>query len=497
METDEEDDPSDSELDEGEIQPEQGQIQEPNGINPAPPPEVEGLVMDTTADLPPVPSEGVPPPATASQASQTTIATVHIGVNASVGAGADDNWGTAPPRGVWADTAPQTQPQIHIAVGDAMIDSGILPSETERAAQLAAIAEERQRAIARREREDDDEEGGSDSDESMDEPDHPYWAHFQPDTSVPDEGELAAIQEAPEISGTDHEYWEKQTFEPLDDPEYVPSDVGRITWTVTANHGNGEKPNHEEIMRSPSVLIGGLYWNVKYYPRGNDGTDYMSVYIECSPKPYEENVKERKPATDDQAKEKIPVDDSLSPATTLDSQFEPQREDADDAPPDTAAPTSNGSERERGAIDTSEVPEVDMFSSQVLPPKTNGDAEVEVESEKEAPWSAAAQISCVVYNPDEPRVFASQKSKHQYYNDNPDWGWTRFHGPWSEIHIRRRYQRKPLLQNDTLAFTVYIQVVEDDTKSLWWHPSETQPNCKSSSHRFTPLLLLVRCHKSF
>lgn len=78
-------------------------------------------------------------------------------------------------------------------------------------------------------------------------------------------------------------------------------------------------------------------------------------------------------------------------------------------------------------------------------------------------------------------TFAHQKSKHQYYNHNPDWGWTRFHGPWSDIHCRRRYQRKPLLENDTLAFTVYIQVVQDPTKSLWWHPSESRPSWDSMS----------------
>jgi len=38
-------------------------------------------------------------------------------------------------------------------------------------------------------------------------------------------------------------------------------------------------------MRSPSVLIDGYYWHIKVYPRGNEGTPLMSVYIECSTSP--------------------------------------------------------------------------------------------------------------------------------------------------------------------------------------------------------------------
>ena len=93
-------------------------------------------------------------------------------------------------------------------------------------------------------------------------------------------------------------------------------------------------------------------------------------------------------------------------------------------------------------------------------------------------------------------TYAQQKSKHQYYNDNPDWGWTRFHGPWSDIHCRRRYQRKPLLENDTLGFTVYIQVIQDQTKSLWWHPSESQPTWDSMSLLGLPGLKCREHHSS-
>jgi hypothetical protein len=95
------------------------------------------------------------------------------------------------------------------------------------------------------------------------------------------------------------------------------------------------------------------------------------------------------------------------------------------------------------------------------------------------PWEVAAQISCVIYNPQEPRVNVAQKSSHRYCNENPDWGWTRFHGPWDEIHKRQRFKRQALLRNDTLSFTAYIRIVEDDTRALWWHPPKDKTEWNS------------------
>ena len=230
----------------------------------------------------------------------------------------------------------------------------------------------------------------------MDEGDHPYWAHFKPDTSVPDESEISAIEEGDEPSAVDHEYWERSTFEPLDDPEYLPSDVGRISWFVKENHGTPEKPNREDIMRSPSVLIGGLYWNIKYYPRGNDGTDYMSVYIECSPKPYEEGTKEKEPALQDMVEEKIPVENAASIGQV-------ETGGAGNAVPDIADVAAPGHVNDP---ESSQTPEVDMDASMVLPRKEEKVNDVEV-VENEPPWSVAAQVACVIYNPQEPRWVTS------------------------------------------------------------------------------------------
>ena len=193
------------------------------------------------------------------------------------------------------------------------------------------------------------------------------------------------------------DHWENFFFEELDDPEYIVGEKGRISWTMKRFHGTQEDPNKEKILRSPSVRIGDYDWNIKLFPRGNEGTDHVSVYIEC--RKHQSNGGVDKPETE-------------------------------------ASP--------------------------------NPSAE---KDEEEIPWGIAAQIGCVMYNPNEPRVQVNAKSAHHFYNGNPDWGWVRFHGPWDSIQKRRPLQRQALLRHDTLAFTAYIRTVEDYTGALWWHPS--------------------------
>lgn len=235
------------------------------------------------------------------------------------------------------------------------------------------------------------------------------------------------------------------TYEALEDPEYIPLESGRITWTATPINGTPGNPNRDKIMRSPSVLIGGLYWNIKYYPRGNDGTEHMSVYVECSPSP---------PETSDP-------------------------EEGSDASPngENVASVSNVP---HDAVDTVTISQPGSVSS--APPhiqEVEGtDSEADSDSNS-ARWEAAAQVGCVVYNPNEARVNVFRKSNHQFNPGDADWGWTRFHGPWESIHLRQRNERQALLRNDTLAFCAYIRVVKDDTMNLWWHAPKKGPGWES------------------
>lgn len=210
-------------------------------------------------------------------------------------------------------------------------------------------------------------------------------------------------------------------------------------------------------MRSPSVLIGDYYWNIKYYPRGNEGIELLSVYIECSTSPYEEK------------KCLVPNTIEISGPNSTEQQMPPA--------PITELPTNN---------EALTPPDGPVIVSNAEPTSNMGDDQSTstTTQEEEKPvaatrWEVAAQISCIVYNPNEPRVHAFQKSNHRYQNENPDWGWTRFHGPWDEIHKRQRGQRQALLRNDTLMFTAYIRTIRDETGNLWWHPAKTKPEWNS------------------
>ncbi|KAL9613801.1 MAG: hypothetical protein Q9167_001692 [Letrouitia subvulpina] len=297
----------------------------------------------------------------------------------------------------------------------------------------------------------------SQDDDSSEDEDDEFWADFKEDESAPDGEELRLIEEnRQEVDASKHGHWESLVYEDLEDPEYIPTDSGHIRWTVHPVNGTAESPNKELIMRSPSVSIGGFYWNIKYYPRGNGGTEQMSVYIECYPDPPDQRTVESEVAGATPSEREHTQVTLTGAATTA----EPSQEGSDNS-------LNPSAER----LDAHE-----MTDENQVPPAnpTSDGSEESLES-----WEVAAQIGCVVYNPQEPRVNFFSKSCHRYYIDNPDWGWTRFHGPWKELHKRQRFQRQPLLQNDTLVFTAYIRTVKDETKALWWHAPKDQPSWDS------------------
>lgn len=95
--------------------------------------------------------------------------------------------------------------------------------------------------------------------------------------------------------------------------------------------------------------------------------------------------------------------------------------------------------------------------------------------------AVAAQMSILVYNPEEPRVNEFRADAHQFYQDSPDHGWTRFTSmPWYEIHRRSYAQRQPLLRNDTLAIKAYIRIIDDPTGCLW-AVKEAKKTCETKS----------------
>ncbi|KAI9807600.1 MAG: hypothetical protein M1825_005540 [Sarcosagium campestre] len=292
--------------------------------------------------------------------------------------------------------------------------------------------------------------------------DRPLPTDFEEDKSVPDSEELKEIESVPEISATDGEHFESRFFKGLDDPEYVPGESGQLSWTIHRVRGTWEKPARELVMLSPKVMIGGLNWQIKFYPKGN-ATDHLSVYLEASQPDSVSKVTEpdssrektlSKPGegvefigTQDKSRELISHVDEFPLAESGLSIISLGGDDTG-----VSLTKEERTQRWRGRA---------MHSSRR---RTDGDA-----------WSVAAQFGVVMYNPEEPRVFVSHGNKHRFCAESVDWGWTRFCGPDEGFKKRRRGQRRALLQNDTLAFTAYIRIIEDRTSCLWDACSRSKP----------------------
>lgn len=218
-----------------------------------------------------------------------------------------------------------------------------------------------------------------------------FLRHFQEDPSEipPEQLEEMTRQERSgsrnlQLSGLQDEYWTKQVETSIDDPAFVPKEQGKFTWHLDKFHGTKENPCRERIVRSPVFTVGGFRWNIKLFPHGCEGTDYVSIYLECG-----------------------------------------------------------------GRV---------------------GDEE---SWEEPKPWDVAAQVGCVMYNPNEPRTHHFERASNHFETGNPDWGWVRFYGPWQELHLRRFLEYRPMLQHDKISITAYVRVWDDPTRLLW------SPNLKN------------------
>ena len=304
----------------------------------------------------------------------------------------------------------------------------------------------------------------SDSGSSDDEDDLPPWHPLPEDLSSPDEEEVKEIEERGEHSALDHEYWEGEAFKSLEHPEYIAGETGRIHWAIDAYNGTQEKQNHEVVMKSDIVTIGGHQWQIKFYPKGND-SDYLSVYLECL------SVQDAKDSKDEE------ISKHVSSGEVVESRGEKKTDDimitAEHAPADGTTEASAQTEilaqdRRDSTKSTSEGVQTPVVA-QHTPLPLLGSKKMSKRN------SVAAQISVVLYNPTEPRVNYSRNALHRFCSGSPDWGWTRFHGPHYDISRRIPGQRMALLRDDKLAFTAYIRIVEDQTDCLWEHPIRENP----------------------
>lgn len=88
--------------------------------------------------------------------------------------------------------------------------------------------------------------------------------------------------------------------------------------------------------------------------------------------------------------------------------------------------------------------------------------------------SIAVQLSLVMYNPAEPRVYEYQRDAHQFTKAVADYGWTRFtRYARREFSYRMHGQRQAILRDDKLAFSAYVRVIDDPTGCLWAHEMDS------------------------
>jgi Ubiquitin carboxyl-terminal hydrolase len=299
-------------------------------------------------------------------------------------------------------------------------------------------------------------------------PEPPEWVDIEEDTSVPDAEELKEIEAGNDISARDVKFHEESFYaEAPEDPEQQPSQKMRLTWVIKGVRGTKEKPNRGRIMNSPAVLVGGFYWFLKFFPRGNNSSA-LSAYVKCSrkePKPDEE-VPENTfsvvyGAPDSDLGELKPAIDMSIPASSNPLKEELKVKE-DDSSADEASKKNNEGETLHQVEPANASADADKGSAAAA-------AAAEDQEEDAEDWRVSAQIGIIIYNPEEPRTKFDMAACHQFNKHNDDWGWTNFHGPWSEIHKRRHGQRQALLCDDTLALDAYIRVFNDPSQSLWWH----------------------------
>ena len=294
--------------------------------------------------------------------------------------------------------------------------------------------------------------------------DVPEWANIVEDISVPDELELKEYEgKMLDTSALDVKYHEDLFYTEHDDPEQRPVKKIRLTWTIRGLRGNKDKPNRARVMNSPAAHVDGYYWTIRFFPRGNNSSA-LSAYIKCSKKPPKPDKEPQKGtfsfvhgAPDADLKDAKPEGETTFPAEAPTS-VEGDAAEGPEEKPAADADKTQGDAPPPAPANTSETPESTQTG--------------EGEADEEEDWRVSAQIGMIIYNPAEPRTKYEMSSEHQFNKHNDDWGWTNFHGPWSEIHRRRPGQYQALLRDDALAVDAYIRVFDDPTQALWWHESQ-------------------------
>lgn len=83
-------------------------------------------------------------------------------------------------------------------------------------------------------------------------------------------------------------------------------------------------------------------------------------------------------------------------------------------------------------------------------------------------WSCCVQFALVLWNPNDPSIYAHHTAHHRFTKDEGDWGFTRFQElsklfnvPYDDDATR------PLIEDETANITAYVRILEDETGVMW------------------------------
>jgi hypothetical protein len=278
---------------------------------------------------------------------------------------------------------------------------------------------------------------------------------------MPDEEELKACEgRMHSTSALDVKHHEEIFYPDIDDPEQRPVKKIRLTWVIKGVRGTKDKPSTARVINSPAAFVDGFYWSIRFFPRGNNASA-LSAYIKCT--------------------KKQPKPDSNPPESTFSFVQGGPDTDLSELKPEAELTTPPPVEQEDAVVPGPEdsKPDEDMNKSSAEAQNSRpaiasegADKSEDEEDDDDEDWRVSAQIGMIIYNPQEPRTKYDMSSEHQFNKHNDDWGWTNFHGPWTDIPRRRPGQHQALLRNDTIAMDAYVRVFEDPTQALWWHESQ-------------------------
>jgi ubiquitin carboxyl-terminal hydrolase 7 len=82
-------------------------------------------------------------------------------------------------------------------------------------------------------------------------------------------------------------------------------------------------------------------------------------------------------------------------------------------------------------------------------------------------WSCCVQFALLLWNPNDPSVYAYHHAHHRFTKEESDWGFTKFVELRKMFHVPWEGSNRPLCDNDTANISAYVRVIEDETGVLW------------------------------